>query len=156
MADADLGHDIERPAPGKSDVQLGERLEAAADARRRPADPLGDRLELATRRGDEREDPIRLPEIEARQHDGVRGVATVDGHLETGRYHRYTGHSSAGRSAAYSGQAPVRTRPSHRRCLLCLVAANQQATNAEHVSVYTARDDDGLAGSRPRGAHRRH
>ena len=50
MADADLGDDVERPAAGEADGELGERLEAAAEARGRPADALGDRLELAAGR----------------------------------------------------------------------------------------------------------
>ena len=35
VADADLGDDVERPAAGERDGQLGERLEAAAQPRRR-------------------------------------------------------------------------------------------------------------------------
>jgi hypothetical protein len=53
MAHAHLRHDVERAAAGERDLQLGERLEAAADPRRRPADALGDRLELADTRRDQ-------------------------------------------------------------------------------------------------------
>ena len=67
-----------------ADGQLGERLEAAAEARRRPADALGDRLELADARRDERQDAVRLAQVEARQDDGIGGVAARDGHRGDG------------------------------------------------------------------------
>ena len=50
VPDAHLGDDVECPAAGEGDGQLGERLQAAAEARRRTADALGDRLELADAR----------------------------------------------------------------------------------------------------------
>ena len=49
VTDADLGDDVERPPARQRDGQLGERLEAATEPRGRPADALGDRLELADR-----------------------------------------------------------------------------------------------------------
>ena len=55
----------------RSDVQLRERLEAAADPGRRPADALGDRLELAAARRDQRQDPVGLAVVEARQDDRI-------------------------------------------------------------------------------------
>ena len=64
MLDADLGHDVEGAATSERDGELGEWFEAAADPRRRAADPLGDDLELAGVRRDDGQDPIRFPEIE--------------------------------------------------------------------------------------------
>ena len=75
VTDAHLGDDVEGPPASQGDRQLGERLQAAAEARGRPADPLGDRLELAAGRGDQRQDPVRLAEIEAREDDRLGRVA---------------------------------------------------------------------------------
>jgi hypothetical protein len=83
VANAHLGHHVERPAAGQGDLQLGERLEAAADPRGGPADALGDRLELADSRRDQRHHAVRLAQVEARQHDRVRGVATGHRHDRT-------------------------------------------------------------------------
>ena len=80
VPDADLGHDIERPAARQPDGQLRERLEAAAQPRGRLPDALGDRLELAAGRGDERQDAVGLTEVEPRQDDRVGRVAARDGH----------------------------------------------------------------------------
>src|SRR5512142_1883228 len=66
----DAGHDVERASPGEVDVELGERLEAPAEAGRGAADALGDGLELAELGRDEGEDAVGLPEVEAGQHDG--------------------------------------------------------------------------------------
>ena len=78
VPDADLGDDVERPAAGEPDGQLRERLEAAAEARRRPADALGDRLELAAGGRDQRQDAVGLAQVEARQDDRFGGVAARD------------------------------------------------------------------------------
>ena len=77
---ADLGHHVEGPAARQGHGQLGERLEAAAEPRGRPADPLGDRLELADGRGDEGQDPVRLAEIEAGEDDRLGRVAARNRH----------------------------------------------------------------------------
>jgi hypothetical protein len=58
VPDADLGHDVERAATGERDRQFGEGLQAAPEPGRRPADALGDRLELADVRRDQRQDAI--------------------------------------------------------------------------------------------------
>ena len=80
VPDAHLRDHVERPPSGERHGQLGERLEAPADPRRRPADPLGDHPELAGGRGDERQDPVRLAQIEAREDDRLGRVAARDGH----------------------------------------------------------------------------
>ena len=84
VSDPDLGHDVERPAAGQADVELRERLEAAAEPRRRAADALGDGLQLAPGRGDQRQDPVGLAEVEPREDDGVGRVAARDGHRVDG------------------------------------------------------------------------
>ena len=84
MPDADLGDDVERPAAGQAHGQLGERLEAAAEARGRPADALGDGLELAAGRRDERQDPVGLAQVEPGQDDRLGRVAARDGHRRDG------------------------------------------------------------------------
>ena len=89
VPDADLGDDVEGPAARQRHGQLGERLETPAEARRRPADPLGDRLELADPRRDERQDAIGLAEIEARQDDGLGRVPARDGHRRDGTTGRH-------------------------------------------------------------------
>jgi len=83
MADADLGHDLERPTPCEHDLELGKRLEAAADPRGGAPDALGDGLQLAAGRGQEREDPICLAVVEAGQDDRIGNVATRDRHTST-------------------------------------------------------------------------
>ena len=83
VPDTDLRHHVERAPPCERHGELREWLETAADTRRGPADALGDRLELAARRRDQGQDPVRLAEIEPRQHDGIGGVATGDGHLRS-------------------------------------------------------------------------
>ena len=65
VPDADLGDDLERAAASERHGQLRERLQAATEPRGRPPDALGDRLELAAAGGDERQDPVRLPQVEA-------------------------------------------------------------------------------------------
>src|SRR3954452_8634736 len=84
MTDADLGDDVERAAAREDEVELGERLETAAKARGRAADPLGDRLQLAACRGDEGEHTVGLAEVEPRENDGIRRVAARDGHQGDG------------------------------------------------------------------------
>ena len=78
--DADLGDHVEGPSTGERHGQLRERLQAAAQARGRPTDALGDGLELAPGRGDEGQDTVGLAQVEAGQHDGFGGVATGRGH----------------------------------------------------------------------------
>src|SRR5258705_5630481 len=84
MDHLDLGDDLEGSAHGEGETQLGERFEAAADARLLPADALGDRLDLAAGRRDQCEDPVRLAIVEARQHDGVGHIAARGGHCGHG------------------------------------------------------------------------
>ena len=107
VLDADLGDDVEGPAARERHGQLGERLEAAAEARGRPADALGDRLELADPRRDERQDAVRLAEVEARQDDGIGRVAARDGH-------RGDGTTERGRSASRT-RHPIRAGPRNGR-----------------------------------------
>ena len=83
VSDVDLGDDVEGPATGERDAQLGERLQRAADARRRPADPLGDGLELAVVRRDQRQHAVGLAQVEPRKHDRVGDVSTRGGHEAT-------------------------------------------------------------------------
>ena len=80
LADVDLRHDVERPPPRERHAQLRERLERAAEARRRPPDPLRDRLELAVVRRDQRQDAVGLAQVEPREDDGVGDVSTGRGH----------------------------------------------------------------------------
>ena len=77
------GHDVERPAAGEGEMELGEGLEAAPEPGRRSADALGDRLELAELGRDERQDAIGLAELEARQDDRIGGVQTTSWHEPT-------------------------------------------------------------------------
>ncbi len=65
VPDADLGDDLERAAAGERHGQLREGLQAATEPRRRAPHALGDRLELAAGGRDERQDPVRLPQVEA-------------------------------------------------------------------------------------------
>ena len=90
--------DVEGPPAGQRHSQLGERLEAAAQARGGPADPLRDRLELAVAGRDQREDAVRFPEVEPGQDDRIRGVGARARHTAT----------------VPPRSAPVRPRPSAR------------------------------------------
>ena len=81
MADPDLGDDVERPAARKRDVELGERLQAAAEA----ADvgrriPLAMALSLPMLGGDQRQDAVRLAQVEPGEDDGIGDVAARRGH----------------------------------------------------------------------------
>ena len=123
MADADLGDDVEGAATGERHGQLGERLEAAAETGRRPADALGDGLELAACRRDQGQDAVRLAQVEPGQDDGVGRVAPGDGHGTTvpplvdpfGGGRRITGRCRCGRvpaPASSLSSAPLRCRQS--------------------------------------------
>ena len=84
VPDADLGDHVERPAARERHGQLGERLEAPTEPRGRPADALGDRLELADAGRDQGQHAVGLAEVEARQDDGIGRVAARDGHRRDG------------------------------------------------------------------------
>ena len=84
VSDPDLRHDVEGSAAGERDRELRERLEAPAEAGRRPSDALRDRLELAELGGDQREDAVRLAQVESGQDDGIGDVAAGNGHESDG------------------------------------------------------------------------
>ena len=79
----DLRDHVEGPPPGHLEAQLGEGLEGAADPARGSPDALGDRLDLAQLGRQEREDAVRLAEVEAGQDDGVGDVEAAAGHAVT-------------------------------------------------------------------------
>ena len=136
MADADLGHDLERPAPGEQDIELGERLEAAADPRRRPADPLRDRLELAATGRDQGQDAIGFAVIEARQDDRIGRIAARDRHDSHGSTRRNCKVSAmiqaSGSCVPPKGAGAVASpEPASNRARGSF--AQQQATAGSHV-----------------------
>jgi len=83
MEHRDLRHRVEGAPARELEAQLGEGLERPADAARGPPDPLRDGLDLAQAGGQEREDPVGLAVVEAREDDGVRHVEASLGHVRT-------------------------------------------------------------------------
>ena len=81
MPDAGRGDDVERPRPGQHEVQLGERLDRAAEPASRPPDSLGDRLELAVVRRQQGQHPVCLAQLEPAQNDGFGVVNARLRHL---------------------------------------------------------------------------
>ena len=69
----------ERPAC-QHEVELGERLDAAADAAARPAHALGDGPDLAVLGRQQGEDAIGLAEVEVGEDDGARLVGARTWH----------------------------------------------------------------------------
>src|SRR5207248_9444733 len=110
--DVDLGDDLERPALGERDAELGERLQAAADPRLLAPDALRDRLDLAEARRDEGEDAVSLAVVEARQDDRIRdGTA---GRRPPGTVHR---EPQPGRRQPRCRHAPRRITLACRPCV---------------------------------------
>ena len=158
-----LGDDVERPAAGERDGQLGERLEAAAEARRRPADALGDRLELAAAGRDQRQDAVGLAEVEAGQDDGLGGVAARDGHRRDGttgtrpRWPAAPRDGASGRRRCGRVPAPARTRVAPRVASPARVGPPSTGYLRGTRFVYTrSHDDHASHRHRPRRPHRRH
>ena len=71
--------------------------------RRRAADPLGDGLELADLGGDQRQDAVRLAQVEPGEDDGIGDVSTRRGHGPT--------VALRGWLVRYPGPARALTRP---------------------------------------------
>ena len=149
VADADLGHDVEGAAAGEHDVQLRERLEAAAEARRRPPDALGDRLELAVLGGDQRQDAVRLAEVEPRQDDGIGDVAAGDGHRLDGSTGpgSTTGSGASRASRTASSMPPSNASPCPGRTQRAREPLEPGERRARELRVRAERRDPRPAGA---------
>ncbi len=135
----------------------GSRLPPSREVGRRM--PLAMALSLPIAGRDEGQHAVGLAQVEARQDDGLGGVATGDGH-DRPTVARPVMHPDAA-VARIPEQTPVRIaspapasiiagrRPRWRRPSNRLPAANM-------FRVHSARDDRCPARSRPRRAHRRH
>ena len=70
----DGGDDVEVAPTRQHEVQLGEGLHAATDPAALPAHPLGDGPQLAVLGRQQRDDAVRLAEVEVGEDDGTRLV----------------------------------------------------------------------------------
>src|SRR4051812_27018365 len=125
MANARRCHDIERAGTREHELKLGERLDCPSEAAARPAHALGDRLELAVMRRQQRQHAVRLAQLKSGEDDRFGVIDTWDRHslvslpssgsslLVTTRYHVsiMTTTSPAEADSARLYSAPVLTSP---------------------------------------------